>query len=190
VNAGKPAIGRWTLSLTGKFAQFNLALLVILVALVALFVTCLRCDDQIISYVGSGIILLLLIFSVAAALRYYLRQEPRPDGQSSSIEVESAVGQKVVIRNPPDRFFANEHTHALVRALALGYDENLCPDARVLGKAADESYQRYTSAEQKDFMATHRKLIVGKKQDALQLLAEAADDAASESANHALEATS
>jgi hypothetical protein len=162
--------GRWSLSLTGKFAQFNLSLLLIFVALVVLFVLSLRSTIPIISHVASFLIILLIIGCVCFVLWYYSRQESRPNGQAAVIQVEDAKGRKVLISNPPDRFFAKDQTNALIRSLLLGYDEDLTPDGQVIGKVSDQKYRMYSPEEQKQFKEKHRALIRGKKKQAILLL--------------------
>lgn len=163
--------GRWSLLLSGRLAQFNLSLLLILAAILAVLCITLRCEDKIIRYGGALVSTGLIIATVLAAVTYYRKQEARPsEGQTSSVELQGAAGQKLIVRNPPDTFLLQPQTNALMRSLLLGYDEDLCPDARVLGKVADMNYQPYSQKEREEFVQRHREQIAGKKQQANLLL--------------------
>ncbi len=59
-----------------------------------------------------------------------------------------------------------------MRAMLLGYDEDLCPDEKVIGDVANEKYQPYSEEEKKHFIADHKSQIKGKRQCAAQFLVE------------------
>ena len=174
-------------SLTGRFAQLNISLLIGAGALLVLFGICVSLNDSIVKYVGGSVSILLLIALFIFAIRMYLRQEVRPEGTDSAIELRNEQGQAMVLRNPPDRLFAPEQIQACARSLLLGYDQNLCPDGKVLGKASDNQIQMYSDEEKQIFMEEHRTIIKGKKSQIGQLLLEEPDD--SESANKKVDGT-
>jgi len=162
--------GRWSLSLTGRFAQFNLSLLLFLVVIVVLFNLCVASSCALIAVGGPILLLGLLLTCVLFALHYYSKQEARPDGQTSTIELHGSDGQSAIIRNPPDSFFLRGQSQELVRAIVLGYDSNLCPDGHVIGKAADQKYELYSDAEKEAFKAAHQGEIRGKREQATRFL--------------------
>jgi hypothetical protein len=77
-----------------------------------------------------------------------------------------------MVHNPPDEFLFEPQTQALIRSLLLGYDNNLCPDGKVIGNAADGKYSEYTAEEREAFIRIHREEIRGKKTQASRLLKE------------------
>jgi len=165
--------GKWSLALTGKLAQFNLSLLLILIAVVGLLWLTSNNADYLVRRGGVFIGILLLAMSVWGAYRFYSRQEPRPaDGQSSSVELRGLSGQELIVKNPPDKFITDPQTQALIRSLLLGYDDKLCPDGKVVGNVADEQYAEYTETEREAFVSIHRDTIKGKKLQARMLLKE------------------
>jgi len=167
------AKGRWSLALTGRFAQFNLSLLLVFTSLITIFIISLHSTNLILLYGGSIISILLVTIFVIFVIIYYNKQETRPaEGQMSLLEIQNGDGNKFTIRNPPDSFFAKDQARALMRAMLLGYDEGLCPDGKVIGDVAKEQYQLYTEEEKKKFVAEHKTQIGGKKQHIEHLLTE------------------
>ncbi len=165
--------GRWSLALTGKFAQFNLSILLVFTCLIAIFVVSLHSTNSIILYGGTVISMLLIAICVSFVIRYYSKQEPRPnEGQMSLLEMQNVEGSKITIRNPPDSFFAKDQTQALMRAMLLGYDEGLCPDGKVIGDVANKQYKLYSEEEKKKFATEHKSQISGKKHHVEHLLIE------------------
>jgi hypothetical protein len=168
--------GKWSLALTGRLAQFNLSLLLVLLCLLAAFVMCLRSPIRAVSCGGALLVLLLISACVIFVIRHYSKQESRPsEGQTSSIEIQGLQGGKLTIKNPPDSFFAKEQTHALLRAFLLGYDDNLCPDGKVIGAAAEEHYEPYSDEDKTRFMTEHKAQIRGLRERAALLLTEGDD---------------
>ena len=164
--------GRWSLSLTGRFAQFNLTLLLIFVALVVMFIFCAKSPCMFLAIGGPIFLFAAFAGCVVFAFQYYSKHEARPEGPGSSIELQGVGGQKAIIKNPPDSFYKGNQSRELVRAIILGYDADLCPDGRVIGKAADQNYQLYTEPEKKEFMAMHKEMVRGKLQNAMTCLTE------------------
>jgi hypothetical protein len=90
----------------------------------------------------------------------------------SSLEIQNVEGSKIIMRNPPDSFFAEDQVHVLMRAMLVGYDEELCPDGKVIGDVAKEQYELYSKEEKDKFVAEHKIQISGKKHQIKRLLTE------------------
>jgi hypothetical protein len=162
------------LSLKGRLAQFNISLLFVLGALSWLFAICLKNEDPVFHYGGTTVALFFIAVCLYVFFLRYGQEEQRPSsGQNTSIEVLGSGGAKMVIRNPPDRYFTDSHTIALLRAMLLGYDENLCPDAKVIGDVANQQYEPYSGDEQSEFVRRHKEEVQGQRQKAKNLLLKA-----------------
>lgn len=162
--------GRWSISLSGKFAQSNLTVFVVFSGLIAVLWICSRSDNPVIGYAGSIGALLAMGYFLWAVIGVFKKQTPRSgDGQASVFTLENDA-KKLTVRNPPDAFFAGPHVQGLVRAMLVGYDEDLCPDGEVIGKAADGNYRMYSDEEKATFMAHHRKLVMERRRRAAALI--------------------
>jgi hypothetical protein len=122
-------------------------------------------------YVTHSLFLIVKVCTVQPSTNYCDKREPRPsEGQTCSLELQGMTGQKLIVRNFPGSFILQAHTNALMLSLLLGYDETLCPDARVVGDVADESYQPYSQEEREYFVQKHREEVQGRKRQANLLL--------------------
>jgi hypothetical protein len=169
-----PAVkSRFSISLSGRLAQFNITLLLIGVLIVCLFSLLLKVDNHVLSYVGIGLLLVIVSGFAIFAIWFYSRQEIRPeDGKPSKLQIQTPQGAKMTIENPPDRIFTEEYCRVLVRGLLVGYDEKLCADGKVIGPASNEQYEMYDEARKREFQEMHRAQIKGKRREIEHLLSE------------------
>lgn len=170
--AAEPKLqGRLSLAFSGKMLQMNITLLVLVSGAAVIFIFANKSTDPFIKYGGSIVSCIILLLVACFAVRYYMKQPSRPvDGSASMVVIQGRGGPKVSITNPPDKFFENDHIMLLTRELLVGYDENLCADGEVVGKASDRNYRFYAEAEKKDFLEGQRATIKAKKAKAARIL--------------------
>jgi hypothetical protein len=61
--------------------------------------------------------------------------------------------------NPPDSFYEPQQFNIMLRLFMVGYDENLCPDAEVIGNVADKNFRQLSEEEKTSFRANHTEEI-------------------------------
>jgi hypothetical protein len=164
---------RLSVALSGKMVQFNITLFILVLLILGVLFMCDRSNNALIIYSGTIVVLVAFLALVAFVIYFYLKQKSRPmDGQAVAISMKNEAGQEIAIRNPPDSFFEREQLNTLVRSMLVGYDENLCPDGQVIGKASEQNYRYYSDKEKEEFIKRHREEIKGKKVYAARLLAQ------------------
>jgi hypothetical protein len=162
--------GRWSLLLQGQLLQFNLSFLIGGIVLCVVFALCSSSPDLVIRYGGcgaSGVGLLALILFV---IWYYGRQKARPSEGAAVVAIETATHGKITIENPPDSLFDGRDFRLVLRALVVGYDDDLCPDGELIGKATENEVRKWSEKEKQKFMQEHRQEIRGRRRKALLLL--------------------
>ncbi len=182
--AAEPKIhGRLSLAFSGKMLQMNITLFVLVSGAAVTFIFANKSTDPFIKYGGSIVSCVILLLVARFAVGYYMKQPSRPvDGSASMVVIQGRGGPKVSITNPPDKFFEDDHILILTRELLVGYDDNLCADGEVVGKASERKYRLYSEAEKKDFREAQRAMIKAKKGKAAQVLSGAESRPASGSA--------
>jgi hypothetical protein len=165
--------GRWSVLLSGRLLQFNVSILIISFALLVMFIASIRSSDSIICYGGAGVSAFLFVALAVFMMIFYGKQKARPvDGASSTLSFENKSGSRVTIDNPPDTLFEEAEFRLMLRAIAVGADENLCPDGDVVGKASEGKVRKWSEAEKKQFIERHRKELRGRRERAMKLLEE------------------
>jgi hypothetical protein len=143
-------------SLTGRLLQFNCTVLLVLAALLFGLHFTIDSTNPTIQTVGTLALGAVLVGFIIFIIRYYLNQLSRPiDAQTSQLSVESG-DSKLTITNPPDKFFERGQMQAVMRAVLLGYDDNLCADGEVIGPAAEGKVRLYSTAEKEKFKSQHQ----------------------------------
>jgi hypothetical protein len=167
------ALGKsgWSVALTGTVT--GNALLLALLAIPGFFLIYLgdSFKNEGARYVALLIGALLLLAVVALAIRLIWRQAIRPDGASPSITVQTGADKRIILNNPPDTLVSSTAMRELFRAIALGYDPNLCPDGKVVGAAAEGNVIPLSEEEKRSFIALHRAEVEGNRKKALKLRA-------------------
>ena len=162
----------WRFIFTGRFAQLNITLLVLVPAFVFLLIRCVALSDPVLRYTGSAASFLVLFILVILACVIHGKQHARPEASESSLEIHNKAGQALVVRNPPDRLLAPEQINACARSLLVGFDPDLCPDGKVVGKASEGKIERYSEEEKEDFRRAHSQQVSTKKNQIRTLLDE------------------
>jgi len=77
--------------------------------------------------------------------------------------VKGETGVEFSVKNPPDSFFEEEQLKALARLFLVGYDESMCPDGEVVGKALSGTTDFNTMEEKAAFMKASSRRDRGEK---------------------------
>ena len=162
---------RVSVGLTGRMLQFNISLLVLSAFDVVVLGLACGSKSPVVMYLGAGTALLGVVGVIGLAIWFYTKQKSRPlDGQSVGFSIRDGTGKEISVRNPPDAFFEERHFRALARSVLVGYDENMCPDGEVIGKASEGRYRLYSPEEKADFVKRHREQIQGQRSRVAMLL--------------------
>jgi len=165
--------GRVVIALSGVCGQFNITAIVLSALLLTLLFVFSNIENFWVSIIGVSVVLLSTVALLAFAIMFYSKQEARAEpGASASLHIENKAGTSLTLQNPPDKLLMEENGRAFIRSLLVGYDVNLCPDGRVIGKASEQKYEQYTDKEQKEFIEQHRRQIKGIRDQLRHLLEE------------------
>jgi hypothetical protein len=160
-----------SVGLSGKLLQFNITLGLLGSLSLGLFVTAVRSNTPIITYLGTVGALLGFVGLFFLAFNFYFKQKSRPlDGQNVAISIKDETGRELSIQNPPDSVFEKEQLTEVTRLMLVGFDESLCPDGEVIGKASERKFRLYSDEEKEQFRIRHREEIKGKKLRAAKIL--------------------
>jgi hypothetical protein len=140
---------------SGRYNQFNLFVVTFCILLFVGF----RLVQAYLS--GTSLIVANLVFGVmfialfVIAAVYFLRQQPRGNAEGVPV-VEADIGSgRMKLINPPDSFYEPQQFNIMLRLFMVGYDENLCPDAEVIGNVADKKFRQLSEEEKRSFRAKH-----------------------------------
>lgn len=146
-------------SLTGRLLQFNCTVLFVLAGLLLGLRFAIGSDNPTIETVGTLVFGTAIVGFIVFIGWYYGKQLSRPaDAQTSQLSVQSG-DNKLTITNPPDKFYERGQMQAVMRAVLLGYDDNLCADGEVIGAAADGNVRRYSDSEKEKFKSEHQSRV-------------------------------
>jgi hypothetical protein len=159
-----------SVALTGKMLQMNITLLILVALILGPLYMASKATNPVVVYGGIGVALVALLLVVFFVPFFYLRQSPRPLDEPAAIKFRGLSGAEITIQNPPDSLFEKGELNALARSMLVGFDENLCPDGYIVGKASDGNFVRYSEQQKTEFMKQHREEIKNKKIKASKLL--------------------
>jgi hypothetical protein len=164
-------VPRVSVALSGNMLQFNITLLFLIIFLLGVLYICSNSTNPFLIYGGTVVVLICLLAVILFVFYFYLKQKSSPfDGQAVAVSITNESGNQLSVQNPPDSFFEQGEMNAMVRLMLVGYDENLCPDGEVIGKAADQNYRQYSEEEKALFRKRHRNEIRGKRMEASRML--------------------
>jgi hypothetical protein len=151
--------------------QLNITIFLLVILILGVLIICSRSSNLTLLYGGATVALVSCVALVIFVTLFYLKQQSRPlDGQTAAISLKDESGREFSIENPPDSVFHQGELRALARSILVGYDENLCADGEVIGKASEGKFRLYSTEEKAAFKKQHREEIRGKRAQAAQLL--------------------